>query len=147
MFDSIKENMKRAADERAKKQAEEQRQQARAQAQAQATEQKIASIRVITGDVRYQYVIIDTLRAFSHYVAEPGEPYDPTAATQMVTRQMQELAVAVGADAVIHAQYQIVRYYVQRRGYNDVPAYEAHLFGTAIRIVGPPPEWASRAQE
>lgn len=148
MFDSLKENLKRANEERAKQREEEQRQEKLRQAQQQAEarahderERKIASIRVITGDVRYRYAIIDTLRVFAHYTAEPNETYDPTQATRQATRDMQELAFAAGADAVIHAQYQIIRYVTTRRNYSDVPVYETHLFGTAIKIMGPPKDW------
>jgi uncharacterized protein YbjQ (UPF0145 family) len=141
MFDTLKESLKKKREEDAK--AETLRHQQRdAEDRAKLEhERKIAGIRVITGDVRYRYVILDTLRVFTHYAAQAGEPYDPTAATTHATRQMQELAYAAGADAVIHAQYQILRYTSARRNYIDVPSYETHLFGTAIKIMGPPKEW------
>ncbi|NDE89877.1 MAG: hypothetical protein EB059_01865 [Alphaproteobacteria bacterium] len=154
MFDSIKENMRKANEERAKTREEQERKdKARArEAEMNARlkderERKIATIRVITGDVKYRYAILDTLRVFSHYTAEPGQPYDPTASSMQATRLMQELAFAAGADAVIHAQYQIVRYTTQRRNYADVPVYETHLFGTAIKVMGPPTDWASDRDE
>lgn len=148
MFDSIKEQLKRAGEAAAKAREEELRQQKMRERQRDAEnramderERKLASIRVITGDVKYRYAILDTLRVFAHYTAEPGAPYDPTAATQQAIRKMQEMAFALGADAVIHAQYQIVRYATTRRGYADIPVYEAHVFGTAIKIMGPPTDW------
>jgi uncharacterized protein YbjQ (UPF0145 family) len=152
MFDSLKDSLKKANEERAKLREEELRKQKSRERQreteeriAEDRERKIQSVRVITGDVRYRYAILDTLRVFAHYIAEPGEAYDPTAATQQATRQMQELAFAAGADAVIHAQYQILRYTATRRNYADVPVYEAHLFGTAIKIMGPPSDWDDEA--
>lgn len=154
MFDGLKESLKRANEERARAKEEEARQEKQRQARldadaraAEARERKINSIRIITGDVRYRYAILDTLRVFAHYTAEPGQAYDPTAASMQATRQMQELAFAAGADAVIHAQYQIIRYTTTRRNYSDVPVYEAHLFGTAIRVIGPPPDWEESTEE
>lgn len=148
MFDTLKDSLRKAAEERAKKQEEEERinAQKRANADHEARikaerERKIASIRVITGAVKYRYAIIDTLRVFAHYISEPGQPYDPTASTQQATRMMQEQAFSIGADAVIHAQYQVLRYTTTRKGYQDVPAYETHLFGTAVKIIGPPVDW------
>ncbi len=148
MFDSIKENLRKANEERAKAREEQDRRDRAKQQQdnvnarlKEERERKIATIRVITGDVKYRYAILDTLRVFSHYTAEPGQPYDPTASSQQATRMMQELAFSTGADAVIHAQYQIVRYTTNRRNYADVPVYETHLFGTAIKVMGPPTDW------
>jgi hypothetical protein len=148
MFDSIKENLRKVNEASAKAREEHERKERAKQQQAEMNarqkderERKIATIRVITGDVKYRYAILDTLRVFSHYTAEPGQPYDPTASSQQATRMMQELAFSTGADAVIHAQYQIVRYTTQRRGYADVPVYETHLFGTAIKVMGPPVDW------
>lgn len=148
MFENIRENLRKAAEERSKKQEEDAREEAKRRSTADAEarqkaerERKIAGIRVITGDVKYRYAILDTLRVYAHYVSEPGQPYDPTASTQQATRMMQELAYTTGADAVIHAQYQVIRYATTRRGYQDVPAYETHLFGTAIKIMGPPVDW------
>ena len=148
MFDNIKENLKKANEERARAREEHERKERAKQQQAEMgakakedRERKIATIRVITGDVKYRYAILDTLRVFSHYTAEPGQPYDPTASSMQATRMMQELAFSTGADAVIHAQYQIVRYTTQRRNFADVPVYETHLFGTAIKVMGPPSDW------
>ena len=148
MFDSIKENLRKVNEERARAKAEQDRKDRAKQQQAEMgakakeeRERKISTIRVITGEVKYRYAILDTLRVFAHYTAEPGQPYDPTASSQQATRMMQELAYSAGADAVIHAQYQIVRYTTQRRNYADVPVYETHLFGTAIKVMGPPSDW------
>lgn len=148
MFDSIKENLRKANEERNRAREEQERKERLRQQQAEQgakakeeRERKIATIRVITGEVKYRYAILDTLRVFAHYTAEPGQPYDPTASSVQATRMMQELAFAAGADAVIHAQYQIVRYTTTRRNYADVPVYETHLFGTAIKIMGPPADW------
>ncbi len=148
MFDSIKENLRKVNEERARARENQERKERARQQQTEMNakarderERKIASIRVITGDVKYRYAILDTLRVFSHYTAEPGQPYDPTASSAQATRMMQELAFSAGADAVIHAQYQIVRYTTQRRSFADVPVYETHLFGTAIKVMGPPSDW------
>ncbi|MDX1922645.1 MAG: hypothetical protein SFW65_05920 [Alphaproteobacteria bacterium] len=153
MFDSIKENLRKVNEERAKAREEQERKDRAKQQQEsinarlkEERERKIATIRVITGDVKYRYAILDTLRVFSHYTAEPGQPYDPTASSQQATRMMQELAFSTGADAVIHAQYQIVRYTTNRRNYADVPVYETHLFGTAIKVMGPPTDWEDPKQ-
>ena len=148
MFDNLKESIKKANEEKARQREEEARAQRmrdrQKEAEARAIEErerKILGIRIITGDVRYRYAILDTMRVFAHYEAEPGEAYDPTGATQRAMRQMQELAFSIGADAVIHAQYQILRYTTSKRGYADIPVYEVHAFGTAIKIMGPPSDW------
>ena len=148
MFESIKETLKKTSEDRAKSKEEADRAARRRDAEeaakaraAAAREAKIASIRVITGEVKYPYAILDTLRTYAHYMAEPGQSYDPTISSSQATRMMQELAFNAGADAVIHAQYNIVRYTTARRGYVDVPVYETHLFGTAIKIMGPPVDW------
>jgi hypothetical protein len=151
VFDAIRESLRRAATEREKNREEaakaerSRQQQADARARQEAEkERQIASVRVITGEVKYRYAIIDTLRVFAHYISTPGEPYDPTASTLRATRMMQELAHAAGADAVIHAQYQIIRSSTSKQGYTDVPVYETHLFGTAVKILGPPSDWDSK---
>jgi hypothetical protein len=148
MFDNIKENLRRATEERAKAKAEADRKARQRESEAaadarvqEARERKINTIRIITGDVKYRYAILDTLRVYAHYMAEPGQAYDPTASSVQATRLMQELAYSTGADAVIHAQYQIIRYTTSRRNYVDVPVYETHLFGTAVKIIGPPQDW------
>jgi hypothetical protein len=151
VFDAIRDSLKRAAAEREKSREESQKaertrqeQQATRQRMDAEKERQIASIRIITGEVKYRYAIIDTLRVFAHYSAEPNEPYDPTASTVKAMRMMQEMAHAAGADAVIHSQYQIIRSAIRRAGYADVPAYETHLFGTAIKILGPPSDWEKK---
>lgn len=141
MFDSLKESLKKTAEDRAKARARKDAESAAREQEHAERERRIAAVRVITGDVKYRYAILDTLRVYAHYGAEPGEPYDPTSSTVQATRLMQELAYSTGADAVIHAQYQIIRYATTRRGYADVPSYETHLFGTAIKIMGPPLDW------
>jgi uncharacterized protein YbjQ (UPF0145 family) len=148
MFESLKEGLKRAAEEnkRAREESERLARAKKAQLEAEAAaasarERKITGIRIITGEVKYRYAILDTLRVFAQYIAEPGEPYDPTASSAKATRLMQELAYSSGADAVIHAQYQIVRYSTSTQGYTNVPVYETHLFGTAVKIIGPPADW------
>lgn len=147
MFDSIKENLKKSAEDRARARAQRDAEAASQQQERAERERRIAAVRVITGDVKYRYAILDTLRVYAHYAAEPGEPYDPTACSQQATKLMQELAYATGADAVIHAQYHILRYTSTRRGYADVPSYETHLFGTAIKIMGPPLDWEGLDEE
>lgn len=147
MFDSLKESLKKSAEQKARQRAARDAQAAANEQERAESERKIALVRVITGDVKYRYAILDALRVYAHYHAEPGEPYDPTASTQQATRMMQELAYSIGADAVIHAQYQIVRYTTARRNYVDVPSYETHLFGTAIKIMGPPSDWDDLEEE
>lgn len=111
---------------------------------AQDREARIADVRVITGELKHRYVIVDTLTGFGHYAAEPGRDYDPTEATRRATYNLQQQAVALGADAVIHARYEILRYAEPRGGVGrlvPLPSYEVHAFGTAVRIVGPPADW------
>ncbi len=148
VFDAIRESLRRAREEHERQQTENRKaersrqEEAARQARLDAEkERRLGAIRVITGDVKYRYAIIDTLRVYAHYTAEPGEAYDPTASTVRATRLMQELAHAAGCDAVIHAQYHISRSPVRRPGYPDSPMYETHLFGTGVKILGPPADW------
>ncbi|MGE3770523.1 MAG: hypothetical protein AB7G06_06170 [Bdellovibrionales bacterium] len=106
-------------------------------------EQKIEQVRVITGDLKHRYVLLESLRAFGHYIAPINDEYDPLEATRRATYHLQAQAVDLGADAIIHARFQVIRYVEQRRGPQGytLPAYEVHAFGTAVRIVGPPPDW------
>lgn len=107
-----------------------------------AREERIAAIRVITGDLKHRYAIVDTVRAFGLYTAQPGEDYDPTEATRRAQYHLQTQAIELGADAIIHATYQVLRYAEQRHmRQHPVPVYEVHAFGTAVKIVGPPTDW------
>ena len=148
MFDAVRDFFRQSADARQKRQDDHvRREQARHQdaerrkRAEQERQRRIQGIRVITGEIRYRYAILETVRAHGFYLAEPGQPYHPTEATERAIRSLQEQAFALGADAVIHAQYQILRYTLERRQFQHTPAYEAHAFGTAVKILGPPPDW------
>lgn len=105
-------------------------------------EQRIATVRVITGDLKHRYIIVDTLRGFGLYTAQPGRDYDPTEATRRALYHLQTQAHDIGADAVIHARYEILRYAEPRQlRQAPVPTYEVHAFGTAVKVVGPPADW------
>ena len=130
--ESVRRQMDYEAEQRARRSAEEAAQ--------------VAAIRVLTGELKHRYAIIEPLQGFGYYTAEQGRTYDPTEATRRAIYSLQKQAFAVGADAVIHARFEIVRYLEQRgafggRGGGVVPAYETHAFGTAIKIVGPPRDW------
>jgi len=144
MFSFIN-NMKQARDERraAKESAQRQRlyEQQRAQEYAEARDRKIESVRILTGELKHRYVIVDALRGFGHYIAPEVGTYDPLEATRRATLHLQTQAADIDADAVIHARFEIIRY-TENRGarYSSVPVYEVHAFGTAVRIVGPSPD-------
>ena len=113
--ESIKRQMDYEADQRARRSADE--------------AARVASIRVLTGDLKHRYAIIEPLQGFGYYSAEHGRTYDPTEATRRAIHSLQRQAFAIGADAVIHAQFEIVRYLEQRGGFgrgggNVLPAYE-----------------------
>lgn len=148
MFDSFKESMRRRQESRERTQRDRQRQEQarqadadRAEAMAQDRSRRMRAIRVITGDVKYRYAIIDTIRAVGHYEAYAGQLIDPDESTRRAIEQIQGQAFSIGADAVIHAQFHVVRYTIQRRQLLFTPVYETHLFGTAIKILGPPEDW------
>ena len=128
--DSVKRQMAYEAEQRARR------------SQQEAAE--VNRVRVLTGDLKHRYVVIEALQGFGWYMAEPGRDYDPTEAARRAAHQLRRQAVQLGADAVIHATYQIIRT-VEQQGQGHrrslLPAYEAHAFGTAIRIVGPPADW------
>jgi uncharacterized protein YbjQ (UPF0145 family) len=147
MFERFKERMQAAQKARelaAAARARQERERAQQAEQERKGEQerarRIRSIRVITGDVKYRYAIVDTVRAVGYYELEQHGVLLPDEATDRAIKQLQEKAFAVGADAVIHAVFHIMRYAVQRSRMHLVPAYEVHVFGTAIKVLGPPEE-------
>lgn len=148
MFEDMKEKMRRAKE--AKEQARHQRDRmereyqseaARAQAAEEERERRIRSIRIISGDVKYRYVVLDTLRTVGYAEFSGNRLIDPDEATRNAMQQMQDLAFSLGADVVIHAQFQVLRYTIQQRQMIYVPVYETHLFGTAVKVMGPPTDW------
>lgn len=148
MFDDMKEKMRRAKEakeharhERDRMEREYQSEAAKAQAAEEERERRIRSIRVISGDVKYRYVVLDTLRTVGYAEFSGNRLIDPDEATRNAMQQMQDLAFSLGADAVVHAQFQVLRYTIQQRQMYYVPVYETHIFGTAIKVMGPPTDW------
>mgnify|MGYP001222288812 CR=1 FL=1 len=148
MLDSMKEKMRKAREEREKLRVEQERaararqeEAARAQAMEIERERQVRSIRIITGEVKYRYAVLDTIRTIGYAEFSGNQLIDPDEATRRAVEQMQEVAFSIGADAVIHAQYQVLRYTVQQRQIALVPVYETHIFGTAIKVLGPPEDW------
>ena len=101
---------------------------------------RIAAVRVITGDIKYKYAIVNTVRAWAYVPYAPGRQADPHKTTDIAIYNLQREAMKMGADAVIHAQFHILRYEVTLRD-GKVPAYETHAFGTAVKILAPPDDW------
>ena len=148
MLDSLKERMRRAREEREKIRREQERKHRsrheeaqRAEAMAEERDRRMHAIRIITGEVKYRYAILDTIRAMGYYEVTGNELIDPEEATRRAVAQLQDQAFRIGADAVIHAQYQVIRYSIQRRQMLFTPVYETHVFGTAIKVLGPPEDW------
>lgn len=140
------EAQERARQERERRERERLQDAERQKRAEQERVQKILSIRVITGEVKYRHAVIDTVRAVGFYEVEPDNRYLPDEATNRAIAQIQEHAYRLGADAVIHAQYHILRYSVQRRQHVNT-IYETHVFGTAIKILGPPSDWTRDKDE
>lgn len=109
----------------------------RAEAEAMAREERVAAVRIITGDITWRYEIMNTIRAYARTVQQTGRLIDPTASTDTAVRLLQEEADEVGAQAVIHAHFQILRFEVPGERH-PLQVYETHAFGTAVRILGPP---------
>ncbi len=150
MLGSMKDKMRKAREEREKARAEyeraertKQEEAARAQAMEAEREQQVRGIRIISGEVKYRYAVLDTVRTIGYAEFGGNQLIDPDEATRRAIEQMQELAFSIGADAIIHAQYQVLRYTVQQRQMLYVPVYETHIFGTAIKVLGPPEDWES----
>lgn len=148
MLGSMKDKMRKAREERDRQRTERERAERAAQEDAarsaaleEEREQRILGIRIITGEVKYRYAVLDTIRTIGYAEFGGNQLIDPDQATQRAIRQMQELAFSIGADAIIHAQYQILRYTVQQRQMLFMPVYETHIFGTAIKVLGPPQDW------
>jgi hypothetical protein len=148
MFETMKEKVRQAQQERDKLRREQlraeklqQEEDARAKALDDEREHRIRAIRVITGEVKYRYAVLEVLRTIGYAEFEGKQLIDPDAATRRAIEQIQDLAFSIGADAVIQAQYQILRYTVQHQHTIVTPVYETHLFGTAIKLIGPPPDW------
>lgn len=128
--ESVKRQMAYEAEQRARRSAEE--------------AGRVAAIRVLSGDIKHRYVIIEPLLGFGYYSAEPQRTYDPLEATRRAIHSLQKQAFAQGADAVINARFEVIRYletHGSGRFGTVLPAYEVHAYGTAIRIVGPPADW------
>jgi uncharacterized protein YbjQ (UPF0145 family) len=150
MLGSMKDRMRKAQEAREKARQEQMRaEQAQRDEAAQARimeeerERRLRAIRIIPGEVKYRYAILDTIRTIGYAEFSGNQLIDPDESTQRAIAQMQELAFSIGADAVIHAQFQVIRYTIQQRQMMSVPAYETHIFGTAIKIFGPPGDWES----
>lgn len=106
----------------------------------EAMKAQIAAIRIITGDIRYKYAIINTVRAWAYVPCPPGRAADPHQATDIAIYNLQKEALRQGAHAVIHAQFHILRYEVPVED-GMMAAYETHAFGTAVKILGAPEDW------
>lgn len=147
-FNNWRQAREKAAAARESIQRQRQYEESRRAEYAYEREQKIEAMRVLTGDLKHRYAVVETLQGFGHYVAPADAEYDPMEATRRAAYHLKAQAVDLGADAVIHAQYQIVRY-TENRGarYIPLPVYEVHVFGTAIRIVGLPTDWEEAATE
>jgi hypothetical protein len=125
---------RKAREEQQAKQNEERRR------MDEAMKARIAAVRIITGDIRYKYAIINTVRAWAYVPCPPGRAPDPHQASDVAIYNLQREAVRQQADAVIHAQFHILRYEVPTEdGY--MAAYETHAFGTAVKILGAPEDW------
>ena len=107
----------------------------------EAMKARIAAIRIITGDIRYKYAIINTVRAWAYIPCPPGRAADPHQATDVAIYNLQREALKHNADAVIHAQFHILRYEVPLQDGGYMAAYETHAFGTAVKILGAPEDW------
>ncbi len=134
------ESERKLRDEMRQKQDEE-RQRMNEQMKAQ-----IAAVRVITGDIKYKYAIVNTVRAWAYVPAASGYAPDPNKATDLAIYNIQREALKMGADAVIHAQFHILRYEVPVQD-GMMSAYETHAFGTAVKILAPPDDWKTPDQE
>lgn len=148
MLGSMKEKMRKAREERERIRTERERaartqqeEAARAAAMEEDREVRVRAIRIITGEVKYRYAVLDTIRTIGYAEFGGNQLIEPDQATQRAITQMQELAFSIGADAIIHAQYQVLRYTVQQRQMLYMPVYETHIFGTAIKVLGPPQDW------
>jgi hypothetical protein len=107
----------------------------------EAMKARIAGVRVITGDIRYKYAIVNTVRAWAYVPCPPGMGADPHQATDIAIYNIQREALRLGADAVIHAQFHILRYEQPTSDGGFMAAYETHAFGTAVKILGAPEDW------
>lgn len=148
MLDALMERMRHARENRDKARRDQDRksraqkaEEQRAEAAAQDRDRRVHAIRIITGEVKYRYAILDTIRATGYYEAIGHDLIDPEEATRRAIDNLQNEAFRIGADAVIHAQYHVLRYSIQRRQLMFTPVYETHVFGTAIKVLGPPGDW------
>ena len=148
MFESMKEKMRKAQEERDKARRDHERAEqarrdeaSRTKAMEEERERRIRSIRIIPGEVKYRYAVLDTVRTVGYAEFTGNQLIDPDEATRRAVTQLQDLAFSMGADAIIHAQYQVLRYSIQQRQMLFMPVYETHIFGTAIKVIGPPTDW------
>lgn len=143
MFEKFRDFAKSFASYEAERKARDE-QRARAEEERRrmddAMKARIAAVRIITGDIRYKYAIINTVRAWAYVPCPPGRAADPHQATDIAIYNLQREALKQGADAVIHAQFHILRYEVPLED-GAMAAYETHAFGTAVKILGAPEDW------
>lgn len=143
MFESFRNFAKGFAAYEAERQAREEmqaKQNEERRRMDEAMKARIAAVRIITGDIRYKYAIINTVRAWAYLPCPPGRAADPHQATDIAIYNLQREAVRHQADAVIHAQFHILRYEVPTED-SYMAAYETHAFGTAVKILGAPEDW------
>jgi hypothetical protein len=144
MFESFKNFAKNFASYEAERKARDEqraRQEDERRRMDAAMKARIAAVRVITGDIRYKYAIINTVRAWAYVPCPPGRATDPHQATDVAIYNLQREGVRQNADAVIHAQFHILRYEVPMQEGGYMTAYETHAFGTAVKILGAPEDW------
>ncbi len=144
MFESFRNFAKNFAAYEAERKAREQMRAQQDEERRRMNEQmkaQIAAVRVITGDIKYKYAIINTVRAWAYVPCFPGAGSDPHQASDIAIYNIQKEALRVGADAVIHAQFHILRYEQPMRDGQIMAAYETHAFGTAVKILAPPDDW------
>jgi hypothetical protein len=150
MFDSMKEKLRKAQEQRERLRREQERAEQKKREQARRAhemdeerERRIRALRIIPGEVKYRYAVLDTVRSIGYAEFDDNQLIDPGEATKRAVALLQDLAFSKGADAVIHAQYQVLRYTIQQRHMVFMPVYETHIFGTAIKVLGPPQDWES----
>ena len=144
MFKSFRDFAKNFAAYEAERKARErmrERQQEERRRMDEEMKARIAAIRVITGDIKYKYAIVNTVRAWAYVPCPPGMGTDPHQATDIAIYNLQREALRVGADAIIHAQFHILRYEQPAPNGGFMVGYETHAFGTAVKILAPPDDW------
>jgi len=103
------------------------------QQEKEARDQAISKVILTTGDIREDYQILDTIIALEGHQAGYFDTANPATAFDGVKKQLRENAYDMGADAVVHCQFEY-RVAAERGLFGSKQAIEIFAYGTAVKL-------------